>query len=278
MPGFTTAVTPAAFTIAPGATQTLSVQVTRTSATFGTFVFGEVILAGDDGVNLRSPVTVRPQAFVSLANVTDTRNIGTKVFTIAIIGYTGTLAISANGFVPASRLSGVVATNQRVCFPFTVPSGAKQIRAQMFDSETGGGAASDIDLVILRGTTTVGASGGATTDELVIINNPLAATTYQACADGFAPAGGSATFTINLWVVPAAYVPNTLKAFGPSSVVAGGIASVGLSWNVPAGNRYLGLVEFRDGASTLLSTSTVFIDNSAASIAGAPLLRDKPLN
>ena len=279
VPGFNTVVSPPSFTIPPGATQAFTVQVTRTTATIGAWVFGEVVLS-DGTLSLRSPVTVRPQSFVGVANVTDTRNIGTKVFTVAT-GYTGTLVTTAIGLVPATRLTGTVDLNALVCFPFTVPAGAKQLRAQMFNSETGGGAASDVDLLIRRAGVTVGSGLSGTSDELVIINNPPAATTYEACADGFAPAGGSAGFTINLWVVPATVVPATLRAFGPSSVVTGGTASVGVSWNVPAGNRYLGLVEFRQTATDpLLSTTTVFIDNSAAipAAAQAPLLRDKPLN
>ena len=280
VPGFNTVVTPASFTIAPGATQTVTVQVTRTSATLGAWVFGEVVFS--DGVtSVRSPVTVRPQSFVGLSSVTDTRTVGTKVFTVAT-GYTGTFSTRANGLVPAQRLGGTAAAGDFICFPFAVPAGAQQLRAQMFNSETGGGAASDLDLYVFRGTTQVGGSGGTTTDELVIINSPTAATNYQVCVDGYAPAGASANFTVNLWVVPAATTPATLKAFGPTSVVTGGTASVGITWNVPAGNRYLGLVEYRQTAAdtVLLGNSTVLIDASAAlpAAAQAPLLKDKPVN
>lgn len=276
--GFNTVVSPANFTIAPGATQTFTVQVSRTTATIGAWVFGEVVLSGDDGVDLRSPVTVRPQSFVGSTSVTDTRTIGTKVFTVAT-GYTGTFVTTASGMVAANRLSGTVATGQLVCFPFTVPAGAKQLRAQMFNSETGGGANSDLDLIIFRGATQVGAAFGATSDELIVISNPTASADYEACTDGYGPAGGSANFTINLWVVPAVTVPATLRAFGPANVKTGGTASVGVSWNVAAGNRHLGVVEYRQtAASAVLGTTTVFIDATVAVPSQAPLLRDKPLN
>ena len=188
VPGFSTVITPASFTIAPGATQTFTVQVTRTTATIGTWVFGEMILAGDDGVNLRSPVTVRPQSFVGVATVTDTRTIGTKVYTVAT-GYTGSFLTTAIGMVPAQRLNGTAEQNDFICFPFAVPAGAKQLRAQMFNSETGGGAASDLDLYVFRGATQVGGSGNADSNELVIISNPVASANYEACVDGFSPFG-----------------------------------------------------------------------------------------
>lgn len=279
VPGFSTVVTPANFVIAPGATQTFTVQVTRTTAATATWVFGEVMLAGDDGINLRSPVTVRPLTFVGSASVTETRPVGTKVFTVAT-GYNGTFNIQASGMVAATRLAGNVAQNQSVCFPFAVPAGAKQLRAQLFDSETGGGGARDIDLRVLRAGTEVGSSGGVTSEELIILNNPTADANYQVCADGYnAPVAGASNFRINLWVVPAVTAPASLKAFGPSTVTAGGTASVGLSWNVAAGNRHLGVVEYREtAASAVLGTTTVFIDASAAAPAQAPLLRAKPLN
>ena len=119
------------------------------------------------------------------------------------------------------------------------------------------------------------------TDELVVISNPIAATTYTACADGFGPVGGLDTFTINLWVVPDVTAPATLRAFGPANVTTGGTASVGVAWNVAGGNRHLGVVEYRQTAGgAVLGSTTVFIDASAAPAASAqaPLLRDKPLN
>jgi subtilisin family serine protease len=279
VPGFSASVTPSSFSIAPGASQTVAVTVTRTSGAIGTWQFGELVLSGDDGVNLRSPVTVRPQAFVAVAEINDTRTVGTKVYTVGA-GYTGPFAVVATGMVPATRFSGTVDLNGQVCFPFEVPAGAKQLRAQMFNSETGGGAASDIDLLIVRNGALVGLGAGGTSDELVVLNAPVASTNYQACADGFSPAGGSATFTINVWVVPAVVTPKTLNAFGPAQVVTGGVASVGTSWNVPAGNRFLGLVEHKQGAAgAVLSTATVFIDTTGvAAPAQAPLLRSKPIN
>ena len=71
--------------------------------------------------------------------------MGTKVFTIAT-GYDGALSTIATGLVPATRNSGRVDQDDEVCFPFVVPAGAKMLRVQLFNSETEGGAASDLDL------------------------------------------------------------------------------------------------------------------------------------
>lgn len=58
------------------------------------------------------------------------------------------------------------------------PAAAKMLRVQLSNSETEGGAASDLDLPVYRGTTSVGTSGGGESDELVSISNPVAATNY----------------------------------------------------------------------------------------------------
>ena len=44
-------------------------------------------------------------------------------------------------------------------------------------------------------------------------------------------------------------------------VYAGGSASVGLGWSVPAGKRYLGNVTFFDNTSTKIGSTIVFVDN-----------------
>ena len=274
--GFNTTITPSSFSIPAGGTQTVTVQLTRTTAAIGAYVFGEMVLSGDDGVNLRSPITVRAQAMVGVAEVTDTRAVGTKVVTIAT-GYTGPFNTTATGMVPASRLSATISTGQTLCATFTVPAGAKQLRAQLFNSETGGGAATDLDLLLVRAGAIVASSGGVTSDERVVLDNPVAASNYQVCADGYNVPGGPQAFTINLWIVPATVTPKTLNAFGPAQVVTGGVASVGVSWNVVAGARYLGVVEHRQTAGgAVIGMSSVFVD-TVPPVPAAPLVGDKPV-
>ena len=52
----------------------------------------------------------------------------------------------------------------------------------------------------------------------------------------------------------------TLKAMTASKVYLGGTASVVTSWSVPAGNRYLGQVQFKDGTNAVLGTSLIAVD------------------
>ena len=275
-PGFSVSLSPASLTLAPGETKSFSVRLARNGSPIGAYAFGEVVWTGAGGQSLRSPLTAKAESLVALSSVSDTRNVGTKVFTVAT-GYDGPFASAATGLVPAKRLPGSVALDDQACFGFKVPAGAKQLRLQMFNSETQGGAASDLDLEVYRGTTLVGSSGGASSDELVSLSNPAAAD-YVACVIGYAPVNGEATFTLNQWVVGPTVSPATLRAAGPSTVYTGGVASVAMAWDVPAGARYLGVVEYRTPpGAAVIGRTTVFIDNVAAKGVASKMIvsRDK---
>jgi len=273
--GFTVGISPSSFTVAPGQSQSFVTTLTRTTAPFDAWQWGELVWTGTDGSVTRSPLNARSTALVASTTITDTRAVGSKVFTIGT-GFTGTLFTKANGTVPATRFAGSIATGAEACFPFTVPAGARVIRAQTFNSETGGGAASDLDLYVVKGATTVGASEGGTTDELITMNNPVAGSDYLACVAGFAPANGNAAFVINLWVVGTTGV-QTLRAPPAIVATAGGVASMAVSWNTPAGERSLGVVDYRQTTSgPVLGSTTVLIDNTVpTTTAIAPVLRDK---
>ena len=78
---------------------------------------------------------------------------------------------------------------------------------------------------------------------------PMAAFLVSGCGNG----SGTATPTRG------AGSPTVLAPVG--SAVGGGTASIGLQWNVPAGNRYLGLVDYRNPPNaTVLGTTMVMVD------------------
>ena len=86
-----------------------------------------------------------------------------------------------------------------------------------------------------------------------------AAVLLNPCSES-APVGGSAAYTLSSWVVGPAAGAQSLRAIAAPRVYLGGTASVGLSWSVPAGNRYLGVVQFRDGTSAVLGSSLFAVD------------------
>jgi subtilisin family serine protease len=281
VPGFTAAVTPSSLTIPPGSSATFSLTLTRTTAAIEQWQFGELVWT-DGAQTVRSPVQAKASQIVVLSNVSDTRTTGTQVWT-AGFGYDGSLFTTGFGLTPANVTSARIAQDERQCVRVPVAAGTRTLRAQLFNADTEGGAASDIDLVVLRNGTTVGSSGSATSDELVSITNPAAAN-YDVCVDGYAPINGSAAYKLSVWVLGPTN-PGTLRAFGPRTVTTGGVGSIGVSWNVPTNARYLGVVEYRaTAAGSVIGRTTLFIDGvqapvataSAAPAARALVVRDKP--
>ncbi len=263
--GWTASVSPASLTLAAGAVGNFSVTVTRTSAPQNVWGFGT--LTWSDGVhNVVSPLSVRAVGFSAPAEVTDTRasGAGTKVVSV-VSAYTGSLSVAPVGLVPATRTTSSITAGAAQCFNTTVPAGAQMARFQLFNADTS--AAADLDLDVFNGPngtgTNVGSSGGGSSDEVVTMTAPTAGT-YSACVTPYA-VGSGVTYTLSSWVVGPVSGVQTLKASAPRNVFAGGTASIGLGWSVPAGKRYLGNVSFFDNtdpsAISLIGSSVVFVDN-----------------
>ncbi len=264
--GWNVVVTPANLALASGETKSFTVTLTRTTAAVGTFAFGD--LTWTDGVrSVKSPLSARAISFSGPATVTDTRASGTGTKSFAIVSAdTGPFSVVPTGLVPATVSNGQVADGATQCFNVAVPASALLARFQLFNADTQGGAATDIDLEVFNGPNgtgaLVGSSGSATSDELVQLNAP-AVGTYSACAVGYDTHGlpGGAIYKLSSWVVGPAVGTQTLKAFGPSNVTAGGTGTIGLSWSVPAGHRYLGALQYKVSGNFVGGTTTVLVDN-----------------
>ena len=263
LPGWNVVVTPASLSLAPGASGDFTTKITRTSAPLAAWTFGS--LGWSDGVRtISSPLSAQAVAFGSPAQVSDKRPAGkgSRVFAVET-SYTGTMSLATTGLVPAVTFSDTLASPNTRCYPVVVPAGTEFARFQTFNSDTQGGALTDLDIEVFRSAnctgTNVGTSAVGGSDEVVTLEAPIAAT-YSVRVTAYATAVGGAQFTLSAWAV-APGGATTLAARGPSTVYEGGSASVALSWAVPAGQRYMGLVKFSDGTATLLGSSKVLVDN-----------------
>lgn len=267
MAGWIVTVAPTSMQLAPGASGNFSVTLTRTSVVaLNTWTFGSLVWT--NGVSsVVSPVSAKAVGFTAPALVSDTRKSGTGTKVVSVVSaYTGTMSVAPVGLVPATRNSDLIATNEYQCFNVIVPSGAQVARFQLFNADTQGAGLStgtDLDLDVFNGPdgtgTLLGSSGGATSDEVVSLSNPPAGT-YSACVLGFRATGG-VQYTLSSWVVGPAVGTQTLRAAAPRQVYAGGTASIGLGWSVPAGKRYLGNLSYFDNTSTKIGSTLVFVDN-----------------
>ena len=261
--GWDVAVTPASLTLAPGASASFDAKLTRTTATLGAWTFGS--LAWSDGVvSTSSALNAQALSFAAPDQATDVRSTGkgSKIISVES-SYTGTMGTTTLGLVPAIVNANTVTAPAVQCYNFVVPAGMSFVRFQTFQVDTLG-ATTDLDMGVFSSAnctgTSVGTSAGGSSDEVVTLTSPAAAT-YSVAITGYATPATGASYKLNAWIVgPSAGTP-TLQARGASSVYTGGSSSVALSWNVPVGQRYMGLVQFQDGTGAQIGATKVLVDN-----------------
>lgn len=260
VPGYTVDVQPASLTLAPGEKASFAVKITRTTAPIDTWAYGRLVWS--DGVHtVRSPVTVRGSALAAPAAVYSEATSGSKILTVGT-GFAGTMSTVKGGLLAASQdthsiakatntasaaltaacaaggATGVVAHN------VTIPAGTLLARFALFDSDTLGNGNSDLDLLVVRGTTAVASSGGDTANERVQLLAPTAGD-YKVCVIGYAPAGGNETYTLSSWLVQPSSTGGNFKVLTPGAATIGGTATVAMSWSgLPVGKRHVGVVNY----------------------------------
>ena len=274
MDGFSGVVTPASFTIAPGATQTFTVKLTRTTAAANTWAFGNLILEDGNGHRVRSPISARGTALAASTLVTSEATSGSKILSIGT-GFAGTLAIDKGGLKPATRNSFTFTTSSTsaaatLCAAntsqavrvtnFTVPSGTMAARFSLYNADTGAaavaGATDDFDLLILdSANVAVAGSLNDGSNESVTLTNP-APGTYKACVVLYdKQSRASTSATLSSWIVTSSDTGGALKVLAPANAIIGGTASVGFSWSgLAVGQRYLGAANYKANGAVVGST------------------------
>jgi len=284
LPGYTVAVTPSTLTLAPGASGRFTVKLTRTTAAINNWVYGK--LTWSDGVHtVRSPLIARASLLAAPATVNSEATAGTKVITVGT-GFAGALTVAKSGLVPATEFNSSVVkapnTANSVCVAgggtgvnvhtVTIPAGTSIARFSLFDSDTSGDGQTDLDMVVVRGTTVVGTSGNGTSNEQVQLSNPVAGD-YKVCVVGYDPIGGSATYKLSTWVLSPNASGGNFKAMAAGMATVAGTAPVALSWSgLAVGKRHLGSVTFMNGANAL-GTTVVEVDTTDP----LPLFKDAVL-
>jgi subtilisin family serine protease len=272
--GYDGVVTPASFTIAPGATQTYNVKLTRTTKPLDTWGFGNLTLADGIGHNVRIPVSVRGTALSAPALVSSEAASGSKIVTIGT-GFSGPMVIDKAGLKTATRntftfTSTSTATQLTLCAAGTsaavrvtnvaVPAGTLVARFSLYNAETTAGsipgATDDLDLLILNSSNAlVSSSSTDGSNESVTLMNP-AAGNYKACVIAYdKEKRASTTATLSSWIVSTADVGGNFKVLAPATTYVGGTASVGMSWSgLAAGQRFLGAASYKVGGAVVGTT------------------------
>jgi subtilisin family serine protease len=276
VPGFTTSVTPASFTVQPGATQELALAVQRTTAPLEAYAYGSVTLTSG-ATTLHLPVSLRPIriAAPATARVTATRPAGRSPIAVQA-GYAGQLSGLGWGLAaPRAKTRETISTSaagvpdpaaaspSNRIYDVRVPAGAQLLSGRISNADGGTDATTDLDLYLFRD---ANGDGTFSADELVDaaataaaderLNELLpAAGQYRFVVVGFATRSPS-TYDFTHWVVEGRQ-PDRLSFVDPTLAVNGDPFQVAIGQTVRptldyAGVRrpglYLGVATFHDAA------------------------------
>jgi subtilisin family serine protease len=263
MDGFKVVVKPSTLRLAPGTSQSFSVQLTRQTAAVNTYAGGQLTWSdGEDHV--RIPMVVRPTALAAPAEVSST---GTPVDYSVTFGFNGPFATVAHGLIPAVTTTGVVPDDPgdsfspggpgTIAIPVTISPGTTYARFSLFDANVTPG--SDLDLYVFKGTTFVGGSGNGGSNEEVNLVNPAAGNDYIVYVHGFDAAPGGSNFTLFSWLLGTASSGN-MTVTAPAAAQTGQAGTVHLAFSAlsPA-TKYLGSVEYQ-GSPGLPDPTIVRVD------------------
>ena len=286
LPGFTTLVTPSSLTLAPGETKSFTLKLTAVSAVENQWAFGS--LSWSDGVHVvRSPVSARTgKSIVAPTELTGTTVSGTRLITVKT-GFNGRMTANKGGMkaVTLGTITSLTptptssATLRSVCaagvgnasitvYPVTIPAGAIVARFELRNADVGS-VGDDNDLGLLTPGGTFVYSGNDGSNEAVQVTNP-AAGNYRVCVVAY---GGAPVMTHRLssWVVSAADASSSLNVLLPGNSVAGGTATVGVSWSgLAAGGRYMGGFQLKDPAGAIQTATTIRVNTDGSSLTALP--------
>jgi hypothetical protein len=284
VPGFTTVVTPATLTLAPGASANFTVKLTTTTATEGVWQYGQLVWS-DGTRSVRSPIQAKVGKPISVpaADFTGTTTSGSRLFTVKT-GFAGRMGSKVGGMKdvtmsPPATLAPQATTSAQLktacqagvdtasvkVYNFTVPANAIVARFALRQADTSA-ATDDNDLMVLYPDNNTSLySGNDGSNESVQILSP-AAGTYKVCVVAYGGATGvtSMTHSLSSWIVAAGDGAG-LRVLTPQAVYSGGTATVGLSWSgLASGKRYVGGIQYLDAAGNVQATSAVRVSTDGA--------------
>ncbi|MEG3767527.1 S8 family serine peptidase, partial [Alteromonas sp. 14N.309.X.WAT.G.H12] len=266
--------------VSPGDVSAFTVTFNKTDSTvIDSWEFGAIVLTGEDGTVVRSPVAVNPAADVKMdvsESVSVALNSRGRGFFSVGMNYTGTASLDYKGLVGPGIVDSVVEQDADGTFTFledglsvtyfTVPESASLARFSLFD-ELVEQEGTDLDLFVYRcisySCTLVGSSAAAGSDEDVTLINPEAADNidagdlYIVFVQGWDLNGVESTsFQMPYWITTET---NSATRFSMSSRAIDGrtsdvrITASGLTSGVP----YMGTVTFYDDEGVEQGTTVV---------------------
>jgi subtilisin family serine protease len=284
LPGYSAVLSPTSLKLAPGASASYTVKVTRTTAPDTKWQFGDVTWT--DGVHVvRTPLTARNVRQLSAPEIATSTRASSAMLLTVLPAFTGRMSTVAAGFkevtvgpletVGKSQIvmgGEVVAASAVACMahapgtkliPMKIPADTITAVFETFDRDTGSNGADDIDMLVLDPADGMaGYSMRSYSDEQIVLNSP-AAGTYRVCVIGYAPANDVSTeFRLSSAIVTRGDTLGNLKV-AAGRVTAGVKATVTASWSgLPTGKRYFGGVEYLDAAGVTTTSTALQVETN----------------
>jgi subtilisin family serine protease len=260
--GFTVSFNPASFTVAPGASKTIEITFTRTTAALNAYHQGNITWT-DGNHNVRVPVVLRPVALAAPAEVT---GAGEPISYAVKFGYTGTFSAAPRGLVAATTETRTVVDDPTdgACsltspnaqlHSVAIPADTTYARFSLFDDFTDG--EDDLDLCVFNpANVLVGSSGSGTSAEQVSLVNP-AAGAYTVVVQGWGTDGPDAVYTLFHWLLGSTAAGN-MAVSAPTAAVLGQTGTIQLTFSglAPA-TKYLGSVAYTGDAGIVMPNPTI---------------------
>ncbi len=290
LPGLSVTPSVTSFTATPGSVTPWTVTFLRTTAPLNAYSKGFIVWTGDQGHVVKMPVAVHPVKFQAPPEVSGTGQNNSLTYNTKA-GYNGNLLYAIRGLQAATKFDNhvngdpacsfnradpdaMVAAGTASVNSFTIPANSAYWRFQTFQSDATA-SVHDLDMFVYRFNTDpkvnawefLTASGGPDASEVVSTSNTgfnAEGTQYKVYVHGCNVDAGGGDFTLFAWALTTASSNpfTTDPAARPVSI--GDTIATTFGWTgLPAGNRYLGRVQYVDSAvpttamaSTVIGVST----------------------
>ena len=262
VPGVDVVVTPSSFTLAPGAEQTFTVQFTlddEDPAPLGEWVAGSLTWTGG-GHTVRSTIAVEPVAVsapteVHVAPATASGSEDFDIFLgslepleMTVAGLVGVTPIADSVTTGAYDINNPVADADTKHYEVVVPAGTVAARFSLDSADD----TADLDLFVYLDGAFVDLSASGAADEQVTLVSP-APGTYDVFVNGFTTPGGSTSYGLANFVVPATDAGNLTLSPNPVPAPAalGDPSTVTGTWSgIDTTKRYFGVIRY-DGSDVV---------------------------
>jgi subtilisin family serine protease len=272
--GFSVAVSPSAFVLDPGESETVTITITNQDAPLDEWRFGELTWFGIGlflpPYQVESPIAARGVALGTAAAVEGTGTTGSLGFDVRF-GYSGSYTAAPHGLSPRVDSPESVSQDPDQTFDPNDPtgttahqftlSGTAHLRLSLTTADLSpADPAIDLDIYLLNSAgQLVASSTDGGTSELIDLRLP-ADDTYTLYVHGWQTLGGTVDYVLRSWDVPLAAGGGSLVIdSAPEAAAIGTAGTVNVSWSgLTAGTPYLGAVS-HTGPDGLLGLTLVSV-------------------